>query len=120
MALIVGFVVFVVVGGPIGVAAIIAGGLVEVGELYLWSRYLGKIRVRTGVEGLLGEKGWVIEECRPIGKVRVRGELWAALSEGERGLDEGTEIEVTAVEGLRVTVRELPPAGAGEGPRLGP
>jgi membrane-bound ClpP family serine protease len=115
LALIVGFVVFVVVGGPIGVAAVIVGGLMEVGELYLWSRYLGKIRVRTGVEGLIGEKGWVIEECRPLGKVRVRGELWAALSEGEQGLDEGTEIEVTAVEGLRVTVRELATAGAGEG-----
>lgn len=107
MALIVGFIVFVVVGGPLGVAALVAGGLMEVGELYLWTRYLGRFRVRTGVEGLVGERGWVIAECRPLGKVRVRGEIWQALSEDEQGLGEGTEIEVTAVEGLRVTVRAL-------------
>jgi membrane protein implicated in regulation of membrane protease activity len=107
VALVAGFAVFVFVGGPVGVAALVAGALMEVGELYLWTRYLGRIRVRTGVEGLVGEKGWVIAECGPLGKVRVRGEIWQALSEGERVLGEGTEIEVTAVEGLRVTVREL-------------
>ena len=109
MVLIAGFIVFVVVGGPIGVAAIVVGALMEVGELYLWSRYLGRIRVRTGVEGLVGEKGWVISECRPDGKVRVRGEIWQADCEEPGGLDEGAEIEVTAVDGLRVTVRALRP-----------
>ena len=113
MALIAGFVVFVVVGGPIGIAAIVAGALMELGELYLWSRYLGRIRVRTGVEGLVGEKGWTISECRPDGKVRVHGEIWQAVSEEPGGLAEGTEIEVTAVEGLRVTVRALEEAGNG-------
>lgn len=109
MALIVGFVVFLVVGAPIGVIALVAGALIELGELYLWTRYLGRFRVRTGVEGLVGEKGWVIAACRPDGKVRVRGEIWQASCPEPGGLAEGAEIEVVAVDGLRVTVRELDP-----------
>ena len=113
MALIVGFIVFVVVGGPLGIAAIVAGALMELGELYLWSRYLGRFRVKTGVEGLVGERGWTISECRPEGRVRVHGEIWRATCEEPGGLAEGTEVEVTAVAGLRVTVRALDRAEAG-------
>ena len=107
MALVVGFIVFAVVGGAVGIAALAIGAVIELGELYLWTRYLGRFRVKTGVEGLVGERGWVIAECRPAGMVRVRGELWQASCEEPNGLAEGAEVEVTAVEGLRVAVRAL-------------
>ena len=107
MALVVGFIIFAVVGGEIGVAALAIGAVIELGELYLWTRYLSRFRVKTGVEALVGEHGWTTSECRPAGMVRVRGELWQATCEEPDGLPEGAEIEVTAVEGLRVKVRAL-------------
>lgn len=112
MALVAGFVAFALFGAPWGIVAIVAGALVEVGELYLWVRYLRRFRVRTGPEGLIGKRAEVISECRPRGRVRVHGELWRAHSEA--GAAVGETVVVAAVEGLRLRVE---PAGPGVRPR---
>jgi len=57
----------------------------------------------TGREGLLGSSGVVVD----AGRVRLLGELWRYTS--DRPLEPGQEIEVTAVNGLEVEVRPLPP-----------
>ena len=105
MALVAGFVAFVLLDSPLGSIALALGAVIEVGEAYLWTRYLRRIRVRTGVEGLIGERGEVIAPCDPRGQVRVRGEIWAAISEPPAGM--GEVVRVEAVEGLTLRVEPV-------------
>jgi len=60
----------------------------------------------TGVEGLIGEGGVVLEPIVPgaPGRVRVHGEIWAALA--NESLAGGDRIAVTNVSGLTLTVRK--------------
>jgi membrane protein implicated in regulation of membrane protease activity len=102
MILVAGFVAFVVLGSPWGVFALGAAVLVEVGELYLWTRYLRRFRVQTGPEGLVGERAEVLSACRPLGSVRVHGEIWSA--ECRAGADPGEPVVVSRVDGLKLVI----------------
>lgn len=98
---------------PWNVAAVCAAALVEVGELWLWRRFLRRYRVRGGAEGMVGERAEVIETCDPRGRVRLRGEIWTAEAEAE-ALPVGARVRVLAVNGLVVRVRaEAAEPGAG-------
>jgi membrane-bound serine protease (ClpP class) len=63
-----------------------------------------RARPATGVELLVGRLGVVRTPLDPEGTVRVAGELWTARSE-DGPLAEGEQVEVVAVEGLRLRVR---------------
>lgn len=110
MALVAGFVAFALLDPPLGVIALVAGAVVEVGEAVLWTRYLRRIRIRTGAEGLLGERAEVIEACDPRGRVKIVSEIWNA--ECAEGAGSGETVEVVAVEGLTLRVRPLPAGGS--------
>jgi membrane-bound serine protease (ClpP class) len=58
----------------------------------------------TGVEGIVGERGEAVTPLSPAGKVRVHGELWSALTSGEK-LPAGCTVTVESVSGLTLTVR---------------
>ncbi len=107
MALVAGLIAFAVLDPPLGAIALGAGAVVEVGEAILWTRYLRRFRIKTGVEALPGMKAQVVTECRPLGMVRVHGELWTA--ECARGAGEGETVRITAVRGLTL---EVEPEGA--------
>jgi membrane-bound serine protease (ClpP class) len=82
----------------IGIAAV-----VEVGEVFLWRRYLSRrYRVRTGAEGLVGESAEVIEPCDPEGRVRLHGEIWRARSGTPAAV--GETVRVAGVDGLTLEV----------------
>ena len=106
MLLVAGFVAFIVLDSPLGIAALVAGALIEVGELFFWTRFLRRYRVQTGAEGMVGRVGFVTAECPPdgVGQVRVHGALWRARCEESVGAGAGAEVRVTAVEGLTLTV----------------
>jgi membrane-bound serine protease (ClpP class) len=78
-------------------------------------------QVQTGKEGLVGERGVVKADLAPRGKVWVHGELWHAEAPGV--VSTGQEVEVTAVQGMRLRVRPVAaspasppePRGTGEG-----
>jgi len=76
----------------------------EMGEIYLWMRFLERYRVRGGAEGMIGERATVIEACAPDGLVRVRGEVWKASVDPKEPLAAGERATVLAVEGLMVRV----------------
>ena len=78
--------------------------VLEIGEIFLWVRFLDRYRVRGGAEGMIGERGTVIARCDPSGLVRVRGEVWKASADLTEPLAEGELISVLAVEGLTVRV----------------
>jgi membrane-bound serine protease (ClpP class) len=60
-------------------------------------------RVRTGSEGLVGERGAARSALDPEGKVFVHGELWHAIA--DQPVPAGTKVEVVEVEGMTLKVR---------------
>jgi membrane-bound serine protease (ClpP class) len=86
----------------LGIAAVVLGIVVEVAEVGFWVRFLRRYRVRTGVEGLIGSTGEVIETCNPRGRVRLRGEIWHALCSSRAEV--GQLVTVTNVDGLTLEV----------------
>lgn len=111
MALVAGFLAFAFLDPELGIPLLVLGAVLEVGEAIFWYRYLSRIRVRTGAEGLVGERGSVIEDCRPRGRVKVYGEIWTAECPGGQGAGAGETVRVVAVDGLTLTVE--PAEGGG-------
>ena len=108
MALVAGFVLFVLLDSPWGAIALALGAMLEVGEAYGWYRYLGRIKVRTGAEGLVGQSAVASEDCRPQGRVRVAGEIWNARCPAPGGVGEGEWVVIRAVDGLTLEVERDP------------
>jgi membrane protein implicated in regulation of membrane protease activity len=72
--------------------------VVEVGEVFLWIRFLRRYRVTTGAEGMIGERAEVIGP----GRVRLRGEIWHAR--GAEGARPGGFVTVAGVDWLTLRV----------------
>ena len=88
---------------PWNVIVVCVAALIEVGEVAFWLRFLRRYRVQTGAEGMVGERGEVIEGfAAGAGRVRVRGEIWTARSEDP--LEQGARVRVTGVDGLTLEV----------------
>ena len=75
-------------------------------------KYFNKDRVRTNVESMIGRQAIVISEIdnlQGIGQVTVGGQEWTARSEDDKkNLAEGAVVEVVAVNGVKLIVREDP------------
>lgn len=93
-----------VLPGPWNIIAFCVAAVVEVGELYLWKRFLDRYRVRGGAEGMIGERAEVIEPCDPSGRVMLRGEIWAAVAADGQRFALGERVRVLAVEGLSLRI----------------
>jgi membrane-bound serine protease (ClpP class) len=61
----------------------------------------------TGIEGMIGEAGSVIEEINPIGKITIRGEIWKARSKSG-AVPVGSRVQVVAVENMMLIVVPAP------------
>ena len=60
----------------------------------------------TGAEGMIGERGRVVEPLAPEGTILVEGEHWRAKSiEGHIGA--GEAVEVVSVDGLTLKVKKV-------------
>ncbi|TMQ69112.1 MAG: nodulation protein NfeD [Candidatus Eisenbacteria bacterium] len=62
-------------------------------------------RVTTGRQGLIGTQAVAIDGLVPEGRVRVGDELWSAVSEAP--VEPGANVEITGMNGLRLSVRPL-------------
>jgi membrane protein implicated in regulation of membrane protease activity len=89
---------------PWNVLGVVVAAVVEVGEVYFWIWFLRRYRVRGGAEGMIGERGEVIERCDPCGRVRVHGEIWNAEAADGEPLEVGEGVVVRRVEGLTLEV----------------
>ena len=73
--------------------------------------YLVRMRrlpVKSGVEGMVGEQAVVTKALRPVGRVNYAGENWeAALDHPDSSVDEGVQVQIMAVDGLRLRVRPV-------------
>lgn len=87
-----------ILDGPLRFVLLGLAFVVEIGEIYLWIRFLRRYRVTTGVEGMVGERAQVIGP----GRVRLRGEIWTARGADEAG--PGETVRVAGVEGLTLVI----------------
>ncbi|MBM3666346.1 MAG: hypothetical protein FJW90_02500 [Actinobacteria bacterium] len=100
-----------VLPSPWGIVAVFVGIAVEVVEQVFWFRYQARRKVRTGVEGHVGERAEVVRALDPEGRVKFRGEVWRAR--GSEPVAVGEAVRVTGTEGLTLRV-EPAPGGAGQ------
>ena len=96
-----------VVPWPWGVLAVLAGGLLDIGESVAFLKWSRRRKSPVGAEALVGQTAVVVTPTQ----VRVAGELWEARSDDP--LRVGSGVEVTAVDGLTLRVRDLRHVGAG-------
>ena len=61
-------------------------------------------RAWSGAEGMLYQRGKVVQPLVPNGKVMMNGELWNAISFSGESIDVGTMVEVISSEGLTLKV----------------
>jgi membrane-bound serine protease (ClpP class) len=82
----------------------VVAGLAVAGAIFLVTRAF-RAPVRTGAEGLVGERVRLRTALAPEGKIFVQGEWWDASADAD--VAQGEEVEVTGVEGMRLRVRRL-------------
>jgi membrane protein implicated in regulation of membrane protease activity len=87
-----------VVPWPWGIATVLGGGLLDIGESLVLLRWSRRRRAVTGAEALIGRTAVVATPTQ----VRVAGELWAARA--DHSLAVGDEVVVRAVDGLTLRV----------------
>ena len=111
MFLLIALILFLVLPSPwsiiLGLICLVLGVL----EVTYWQRRMGRGKVKTGVDQLVGATGEVTERLAPSGHIRVLGELWQARSSSE--LPPGARVRVVAIHGLTLEVEpidEAPPA----------
>jgi len=63
-------------------------------------------KVVTGIEGLVGDTGEVIETLSPVGKVKVQGELWNAESLAGT-IDKGDKVRIKEMKNLKLFVEKI-------------
>src|SRR5918996_4741829 len=97
---------------PWRVVVLAVAAVVEVGEVFFWIKFLGRYRVQTGAEGLVGVRAEVIEPCAPRGRVRVHGEIWNARCETSAA--PGEAVRGGGGEGVTLVVE--PDSGGGGAP----
>lgn len=64
--------------------------------------------VQTNAYSIIGKKGIVIKEIDPIlgqGQVKIGTEVWSAKTLGNEKIKEGSEIEVTEIDGVKAVVK---------------
>ncbi len=66
-----------------------------------------KSPVRMGRESIIGQVGVVNTALTPVGTVQVGSELWTAVLEEGDSAKPGDQVQVTAIDNLRVRVRKV-------------
>ena len=63
----------------------------------------------TGIESLIGKRGYVKTTLSPYGMVQVAGEEWGAISADESTIVKATPVEVIAKNGNNLIVKRIAP-----------
>lgn len=62
---------------------------------------------KTNADALIGKTGLVvmdISEYKP-GQVKVSGQIWTAVSESGNSINKNTEVDIVAIEGVKLVVK---------------
>lgn len=87
----------------------ISGGIMALIGFMLGSAALKahKLPVKTGREGMIGERAVALTDLDPEGRVRYGGENWAAVVESAVSVQSGEEVRILALDGLRLRVQPM-------------
>ena len=90
---------------------VIASGLLLFLTKPFVDKYITKNKksVATNAYSVIGQKGIVTKEMNStpssFGQVKVGEEIWTAISENSNKIEEGTEIEVVKIDGVKLIVK---------------
>ena len=101
-------------GGTVALGTCIVRKEREIGPIY----YQYDNTNWQGAEGMLYKVGKVAKPLAPKGTIHVNGELWTAISLSGETIEEGGDVEVLRLDGLKLYVDRVPlseeEAGAGQ------
>lgn len=63
---------------------------------------------KTNIDALIGKTGFVIKAITPteVGQVKLNGQIWTAKGPEHETIDMGLEVEVLAIEGVKLIVKK--------------
>ena len=67
-------------------------------------------KTNTNVYSIIGKKALVIKTIDPIhsvGQRKINGEVWTAESENNQVIDEGSEVEILEIKGVKAIVKPI-------------
>jgi membrane protein implicated in regulation of membrane protease activity len=90
------------------VTTVICVAYVTVGRRYV-KRWMAVRKMPTNVDALIGRRGLVLQDIsrHDAGRVQIESRQWRARAEGSVDIDAGKEVEVTAIRGATLEVREI-------------
>ena len=65
-------------------------------------------KTNTNVYSIIGKTALVIKTIDPIhsvGQIKINGEVWTAESENNQVIDEGSEVEILEIKGVKAIVK---------------
>ena len=67
-------------------------------------------KTNTNVYSIIGKKALEIKTIDPIhsvGQIKINGEVWTAESENNQVIDEGSEVEILEIKGVKAIVKPI-------------
>ena len=67
-------------------------------------------KTNTNVYSIIGKKALVIKTINPIhsvGQIKLNGEVWTAESDNQQIIEEGTEVEILEIKGVKAIVKSV-------------
>ena len=78
--------------------------------LYPLSHQAYQTNVKTGLQALVGARGFAHDDLSPKGFIRAQGEIWSARAlPADQMIVAGTEVEIVSAEHMTVFVRTVVP-----------
>ena len=73
-------------------------------------RFVDVKKTNTNVFSIIGKKALVIKEIDPInakGQIKINSEIWSAESENGEKIEEGSEVEIIRINGVKAIVKKV-------------
>lgn len=67
-------------------------------------------KTNTNVYSIIGKKALVIktiDHIHSVGQIKINGEVWTAESENNQVIDEGSEVEILEIKGVKAIVKPI-------------
>ncbi len=67
-------------------------------------------KIETNAYSIIGKKGIIIKDINSkfaIGQVKINNEVWSAKADNETILEEGTEVKVIRIDGVKAVVEPI-------------
>lgn len=87
--------------------AVIVIAIAVIAAVILYKGLTAKyVKVKTGLEALVGSRGIAVTDLKPKGEIRVMGEFWQATAQSA-WVNNGEKVEVVGMEGMFLTVKPV-------------